>query len=164
MYTQAWNENMWERLRLKELEQTHANTHTRKHTNTCTAALRWDERAVIKMRSTGGLRKHTRHHAAEVCGNWLWWIDYHDFPGRMLTLSVTLTTVCQMKGKWSSMWWNKKAQADRKSKKGEHVRWFQRFKENWHRKVSQTPQPKVTFLPGDVSYAAKMNQTQRPPT
>ena len=87
IYTQAWNETMWERLRLEELEQT------------CKSTQSWDEKGLIKMKSTGGLRKHIRHQAAAVCGNWLWKTEYHDFPGKTLTLSVTLTTVRQMKGK-----------------------------------------------------------------
>lgn len=51
------------------------------------------------MKSTGGLRKHIRHQTAAVCGNSLWKTEYHNFPGKTLTLSVTLTTVRHMKGK-----------------------------------------------------------------
>lgn len=54
---------------------------------------------MIKMKSTGGLRKHIRHQTAAVCGNRLWKTEYHDFPGKTLTSSVTLTTVRQMKRK-----------------------------------------------------------------
>lgn len=52
------------------------------------------------MNFTGGLRKHIRHQTTvEVCGNSLRKTEYHDFPGKTLTLSVTLTTERQMKGK-----------------------------------------------------------------
>lgn len=55
---------MWERLRLEEVEQTHAKVQT--HSNTL---LRCDVRSVIKMKSTGGLKKHIQHQTAAVCGN-----------------------------------------------------------------------------------------------
>ncbi len=86
---------MWERLRLEELEQTHAKAQT----HTQYTQLRWNERGVIKMKSTGGLGKHIRHQTVALCGNWLQKTEYHDFPGKTVTLSVTLTTVCLMKRK-----------------------------------------------------------------
>lgn len=93
-YTQAWNKNMWKRLSLEKLEQTHAKAQT--HTAEMRRVwLRWS------LREVQGNISAIRLHAA-VCGKWLWKTEYHDFPGKMLTLSVTLTTVRQMKGKEGS--------------------------------------------------------------
>lgn len=44
---------MWKRLGLEKLEQTHAKAQTHTHS--------WDEKGVIKMKPTGGPRKHIRH-------------------------------------------------------------------------------------------------------
>lgn len=76
-----------------------AGTNTRKRTDTHTH-IYTAERDMNKMKSTGGLRKQIRNQTAEKSvGTLSAKTEYHDFPGKTLTPSETLTTEPQMKGK-----------------------------------------------------------------